>query len=203
MARHFTESKLVIASHNPGKIQEITALLKPFGCDLISAAALGLEEPEETGATFAANAELKARAAAQGSGLVALADDSGLSVKALRGDPGIFSARWAGPDKDFSLAMQTVEDRLNKKNDRSAYFACALALFWPDNGNEGHLEVFEGRVNGTLVWPARGNQGFGYDPMFVANGFDITFAEMRPGDKHLISHRADAFRKLVNGCFRN
>jgi XTP/dITP diphosphohydrolase len=203
MSRHFTESKLVIASHNPGKVKEITALLEPFGFDVVSASVLGLEEPEETGSTFAANAELKARAAAQGSGLVTLADDSGLAVRALGGDPGVYSARWAGPNKNFSLAMQTVEDRLSGKDDRSACFVCALALFWPDNDNEGHLEVFEGRVNGTLVWPPRGSQGFGYDPMFVANSFGITFAEMKPEDKHLISHRANAFRKLVNGCFRN
>lgn len=203
MSRHFTESKLVIASHNPGKVKEIAALLEPFGCDVVSAIALGLEEPEETGSTFAANAELKARAAGQASGLVTLADDSGLAVTALGGAPGVFSARWAGPDKNFSLAMQTVEDRLSGKDDRSASFVCALALFWPKNGNEGHLEVFEGQVNGALVWPARGSQGFGYDPMFVANNFNITFAEMKPEDKHLISHRANAFRKLVNGCFRN
>ena len=203
MSRHFTESKLVIASHNPGKVKEIAALLEPFGCDVVSAIALGLEEPEETGSTFAANAELKARAAGQASGLVTLADDSGLAVTALGGAPGVFSARWAGPDKNFSLAMQTVEDRLSGKDDRSASFVCALALFWPECGNEGHLEVFEGQVNGALVWPARGTQGFGYDPMFVANSFNITFAEMKPEDKHLISHRANAFRKLVNGCFRN
>ena len=203
MPRKFSESKLLIASHNPGKIREISALLEPFDCEVVSASALGLEEPEETGSTFAANAALKARIAAESSGLVALADDSGLVIPALGGEPGIFSARWAGPDKNFFLAMQTVEDRLSLHDNRSAYFVCALALFWPENFNEGHLEVFEGRVNGNLVWPARGSQGFGYDPMFVANGYNSTFGEMKPEEKHPISHRADAFRKLVNGCFQN
>jgi len=197
MPRHFTESKLVIASHNPGKVREIAALLEHFGCEVVSAGDLGLGEPEETGATFAANAELKARAAAQSSNLPALADDSGLAVTALGGEPGIFSARWAGPDKDFALAMKTVEDRLSGKDDRSAHFVCALAMCWPD----GHVEAFKGRVDGTLVWPVRGSQGFGYDPMFMADGYDITFGEMEPNEKHRISHRADAFRKLVDGCF--
>jgi len=197
MPRHFTESKLVIASHNPGKVREIAALLEHFGCEVVSAGDLGLGEPEETGATFAANAELKARAAAQSSNLPALADDSGLAVTALGGEPGIFSARWAGPDKDFAHAMKTVEDRLSGKDDRSAHFVCALAMCWPD----GHVEAFKGRVDGTLVWPVRGSQGFGYDPMFMADGYDITFGEMEPNEKHRISHRADAFRKLVDGCF--
>ena len=197
MPRHFTESKLVIASHNLGKVREIAALLEHFGCEVVSAGDLGLGEPEETGATFAANAELKARAAAQSSNLPALADDSGLAVTALGGEPGIFSARWAGPDKDFALAMKTVEDRLSGKDDRSAHFVCALAMCWPD----GHVEAFKGRVDGTLVWPVRGSQGFGYDPMFMADGYDITFGEMEPNEKHRISHRADAFRKLVDGCF--
>ncbi|MBT3306229.1 MAG: RdgB/HAM1 family non-canonical purine NTP pyrophosphatase [Alphaproteobacteria bacterium] len=197
MARHFQESKLVIASHNPGKVREIAALLEPFGCDVVSAGDLGLEEPEETGTTFAANAELKARAAAEGANLPALADDSGLAVTALGGEPGIYSARWAGPDKDFTLAMQTVEEKLAGHTDRSAHFVCALALCWPD----GHMETFEGRVDGTLVWPMRGEKGFGYDPVFIAHDFDITFAEMDPQEKHRISHRADAFRKLVDGCF--
>jgi XTP/dITP diphosphohydrolase len=197
MPRHFTESKLVIASHNLGKVREIAALLEHFGCEVVSAGDLGLGEPEETGATFAANAELKARAAAQSSNLPALADDSGLAVTALGGEPGIFSARWAGPDKDFALAMKTVEDRLSGKDDRSAHFVCALAMCWPD----GHVEAFKGRVDGALVWPVRGSQGFGYDPMFMADGYDITFGEMEPNEKHRISHRADAFRKLVDGCF--
>lgn len=197
MPRHFTESKLVIASHNLGKVREIAALLEHFGCEVVSAGDLGLGEPEETGATFAANAELKARAAAQSAGLAALADDSGLAVTALGGEPGILSARWAGPDKDFTIAMQKVEDRLAEENDRSAHFVCALALCWPD----GHMETFEGRVDGTLIWPPKGDKGFGYDPVFVADGFEATFAEMEPDEKHSISHRADAFRKLVDGCF--
>jgi XTP/dITP diphosphohydrolase len=197
MPRHFAEPKLVIASHNPGKVREIAALLENFECEIISAGDLGLNEPIETGTTFAANAELKARAAAQSAGLAALADDSGLAVTALGGEPGILSARWAGPDKDFTIAMQKVEDRLAEENDRSAHFVCALALCWPD----GHMETFEGRVDGTLIWPPKGDKGFGYDPVFVADGFEATFAEMEPDEKHSISHRADAFRKLVDGCF--
>ena len=197
MPRHFAEPKLVIASHNPGKVREIAALLENFECEIISAGDLGLDEPIETGTTFAANAELKARAAAQSAGLAALADDSGLAVTALGGEPGILSARWAGPDKDFTIAMQKVEDRLAEENDRSAHFVCALALCWPD----GHMETFEGRVDGTLIWPPKGDKGFGYDSVFVADGFEATFAEMEPDEKHSISHRADAFRKLVDGCF--
>jgi XTP/dITP diphosphohydrolase len=203
MPRIFNESRLIIASHNSGKIREISALLQPFGIDVVSASTLGLDEPEETGSTFAANAELKARAAAKSTGLVALADDSGLAVTALGGEPGIFSARWAGPDKNFSIAMQAIEDKIGNQNDRSATFICALALFWPENTNEGHLELFEGRVDGTLVWPVRGSQGFGYDPMFKANGYEHTFAEMRPEEKHKINHRAIAFDKLINDCFKS
>jgi len=202
MPRHFEDDTLVIASHNPGKVREIAALLSPFGVAVKSAADLNLDEPEETGTTFAANAELKAKAAALASGLPALADDSGLVVAALGGEPGIHSARWAGPGKDFNVAMQKVEDGLQGKDDRSAHFTCALTLCWPD----GHMETFEGFVHGTLVWPPRGTQGFGYDPVFVADradgGHDITFAEMEPDEKHRISHRARAFRKLVDGCFR-
>ena len=167
----------------------------------MSAADLGLPEPEETGDTFAANAALKARAAAEASGLVALADDSGLQVAALDGEPGIRSARWAGPEKDFQAAMRRVEDALSGLDNRAANFACALALCWPDDDLGGHLETFEGFVYGTLVWPPRGENGFGYDPMFTADGHDITFGEMAPEDKHRISHRAAAFRKLVDGCF--
>ena len=195
--RRFEGSPLVIASHNPGKVREIADLLHPFGTEVMSAADLGLAEPIETGTTFAANAELKARAAAEASGQLALADDSGLVVAALAGAPGIHSARWAGPDKDFRAAMQKVEDELQGKNDRRAHFACALALCWPD----GNLEAFDGAVHGTLVWPPRGTEGFGYDPVFVADGHDLTFGEMDPVEKHRISHRADAFRKLVNACF--
>ena len=201
MPRPFHEPTLVIASHNPGKVREIAALLTPFGAKVVSAGDLGLAEPEETGATFAANAELKARAASEASGLPALADDSGLVVKALGGEPGIHSARWAGPDKDFKMAMQKVEDGLEGKEDRAAHFACALSLCWPDDGQGGHMETFEGFVHGVLVWPPRGDHGFGYDPVFRADGHAITFAEMDPDQKHKISHRGRAFRKLVDACF--
>jgi len=189
-------AKLVVASHNAGKVREIGALLEPFDIETVSAGDLGLPEPEETGLTFQANAELKARAAAEASGLLALADDSGLAVAALNGDPGIYSARWAGPSKDFSLAMEKVEHALKETGsaDRSAAFICGLALATPD----GRMEYFEGRVEGALVWPPRGDKGFGYDPVFVANGYDITFAEMEPDAKHAISHRADAFRQLTD-----
>ena len=197
MPRPFTEKKLVLATHNPGKVREIGTLLAPFGVEVVSAGDLGLPEPVEDGETFAANAEIKARAAAEASGLPALSDDSGLAVAALGGDPGIHSARWAGPDKDFTLAMRTVEDKLSGQDDRRAHFVCALALCWPD----GHLEVFEGTVNGTLVWPPRGDKGFGYDPVFMGDGYAITFGEMEPAEKHRISHRADAFGKLVAACF--
>lgn len=187
----------MIASHNPGKAREIAELLAPFGVAVVSAAALGLSEPEETGRTFAENAELKARAAAKAAGLPALADDSGLEVAALRGAPGTHSARWAGPTKDFAAAMRKIEAALKGQNDRAAHFTCALALAWPD----GHCDVFEGRVDGHLVWPPRGSHGFGYDPIFVPEGFAQTFGEMEPAAKHAISHRADAFRKLVTACF--
>lgn len=197
MARHFEGGKLVIASHNPGKVREIGDLLRPYDARVMSAAELNLEEPEETGTTFVANAELKARFVAEASGLPALSDDSGLVVEALGGAPGVVSARWAGPDKDFAVAMRRVEDELAGASNRRAYFACALALCWPD----GHCEIFEGTVHGDLVWPPRGTLGFGYDPMFVAEGRDITFGEMDPEEKHRISHRADAFGKLVAACF--
>ena len=195
--RHFEGGSLVIASHNPGKVREIADLLQPFGAEVTSAADLGLAEPIETGATFAENAALKARAAAEASGQPALADDSGLVVAALAGEPGIHSARWAGPDKDFRAAMKKVEAGLQGQDDRRAHFACALSLCWPD----GHRETFEGAVHGTLVWPPRGTRGFGYDPVFVADGHDLTFGEMDPDQKHKISHRADAFGKLVDACF--
>jgi len=197
MARRFDQPKLVIASHNAGKVREIAELLEPFGVEVVSAGALGLAEPEETGTTFIDNALLKAHAAARGANLPALADDSGLAVTALDGAPGIYSARWAGPDKDFSAAMAKVEDLLRGAEDRSAKFVCALALAWPD----GHAEVFEGTVAGEITWPPRGDKGFGYDPIFAADGEDITFAEMDPARKHALSHRADAFAKLVAACF--
>ncbi len=197
MVRKFDGGTLVIASHNPGKVREINALLSSFGADVVSAGALGLPEPEETGTTFFANAELKARASALGSGHVALADDSGLAVHALNGDPGIYSARWGGPDKDFDIAMGLVEEKLGDNPDRTAHFACVLSLCWPD----GHCETVEGAVYGTLVWPPRGDLGFGYDPMFIPDGLTETFGEMDQAEKHNISHRADAFKKLVERCF--
>ena len=200
MARRFADKKLVIASHNPGKVREIGELMAPFGVEVVSAGALGLPEPEETGTTFEANAELKALAAATAAKLPALADDSGLVVHALNGDPGIYSARWAGPGKDFSLAMRKVEDALTAKKatDRGAHFVACLTLAWPD----GHMETFRGEVHGTLVWPPRGDKGFGYDPMFLPEGETQTFGEIEPATKHGMSHRARAFEKLVAACFR-
>jgi XTP/dITP diphosphohydrolase len=197
MSRRFAGGDLVIASHNPGKVREIDELLRPFNATVQSAEALGLAEPEETGATFEANAELKALAAARASGKPALADDSGLCVMALGGDPGIYSARWAGPAKDFKLAMCKVEEALGGKADRRAFFVAALSLAWPD----GHVETFRGEVHGTLVWPPRGARGFGYDPMFLPDGGALTFGEMEPQAKHKISHRARAFAQLTLACF--
>ena len=198
--RKLAPGKLVIASHNEGKVREIRALLASYGIEPVSAKSLDLPEPEETGTTFVANAELKAMQAADLSGLPALADDSGLCVEALNGDPGIFSARWAGETKDFGLAMRLVEDNIQKlgpDTDRDAHFVCALALAWPD----GHVEWFEGRVDGLLVWPPRGDNGFGYDPMFVADGHDRTYGELSPDEKHADNHRARAFRELVSAVF--
>ncbi len=184
---------LVVASHNKGKVREIEELLSPFGFTVKGAAELGLVEPEETEATFEGNAILKARAAAEVSGMTALADDSGLSVNALDGAPGIYSARWAGEAKDFYAAMARVERELRDAKDRSAKFVCVLALASPD----GEVETFRGEVEGTLVFPPRGAKGFGYDPIFVANGMSETFAEIDPGAKHAMSHRARAFEKFV------
>jgi len=200
--RKFDGQKLVVASHNKGKVREIGALIQPFGIEPVSAAELGLAEPEETGLTFVENAELKAGIAAKSSGEIALADDSGLAVDALNGDPGIYSARWAGPAKDFQLAMSIVNQALKHANamtpeTRRAHFVCALSLAWPD----GHMETFEGKVFGQIVWPMRGSKGFGYDPIFVPDGHDITFGEMDPDAKHAISHRADAFRQLMDAVF--
>jgi XTP/dITP diphosphohydrolase len=188
--------RLVIASHNPGKVGEIETLFAPYGVVAIGAAALGLPEPEETGATFEANAELKARAAAEASRLPALADDSGLVVPALDGAPGIYSARWAGPAKDFRIAMERVHRELGGK-DRRAHFVAVLALAWPD----GATETFRGEIHGQLTWPPRGERGFGYDPIFIADGYDQTFGEIDPNLKHRISHRARAFAKLVEAGF--
>jgi XTP/dITP diphosphohydrolase len=196
VTRRLAPGKLVVASHNPGKVREISPMLAPHGIEPVSAASLGLPEPPETGTSFAANAELKAREAADLSGLPAIADDSGLCVDALHGDPGIYSARWAGPDKDFSLAMRLVEDGLRAAGPeagRDAHFICALSVAWPD----GDIVTFEGRVDGTLVWPPRGTRGFGYDPMFVPLGGTESYGEIDPGQKHATSHRARAFAKLV------
>jgi XTP/dITP diphosphohydrolase len=194
-------TRLVVASHNAGKVREIYDLVAPHGLAVVSAGELGLLEPEETGTTFAANAELKARAAATASGLPALSDDSGLEVDALDGAPGIYSARWAGPGKDFSLAMQRVADEVRQRGAWTvpgprANFIAALCLAWSD----GELATFEGRVFGHLVWPPRGTKGFGYDPMVVPDGHTLTFGEMEPAAKHAISHRARAFEQFAAAC---
>lgn len=196
VGRRLEPGRLVLATHNPGKVREIAALLGPFGMDVVAAGDLGLPEPEETGSTFAANAALKALAAATASGLPALADDSGLCVDALGGAPGIYSARWAGPTKDFAVAMQRVHDAIADGSD-GAHFVCALTLAWPD----GHFETYEGRVCGAIVWPPRGTLGFGYDAMFVADGMTETFGQIDPHIKHAMSHRAQAFAQLVAACF--
>lgn len=202
MTRRLEGGELVVASHNPGKVREIAALLAPYDMCVRSAGDLGLPEPEEIGATFADNARIKAESAARESGKPALSDDSGLVVPALDGAPGIRSARWAGPEKDFRLAM----DRLHRELEAAgadahpaAHFTCALALAWPD----GTTEVFEGHIHGHLTFPPRGDKGFGYDPVFVPEGHEITFGEMEPEKKHAISHRANAFAKLIDACFRD
>jgi XTP/dITP diphosphohydrolase len=195
MARRLNPGeKLVVATHNQGTLREIEVLVAPFGMSVVSAGALGLPEPEETGDTFEANALLKAEAAAAASGLPALADDSGIAVDALGGAPGIYSARWAGPGKDFAAAMGSVEDKLRAlgataPEQRKAHFVAVLALAYPDGGHD----LFRGEVHGTLVYPPRGANGFGYDPMFVPNGHDVTFGEMDPAAKQAMSHRARAF----------
>ncbi|MEH6716780.1 RdgB/HAM1 family non-canonical purine NTP pyrophosphatase [Parasphingorhabdus flavimaris] len=204
--RKLAPGRLVIASHNQGKVREIRALLEPYGIEPVSAGDLGLPEPEETGTSFAENALLKARASAEGADCVALADDSGLCVAALGGKPGVYTADWAerqafegAPGRDWYMAMGKVEGLLAEQGpdvDRSAYFVATLALAWPD----GHSEIFEGRVEGKLVWPPRGALGFGYDPVFQPNGFGQTFAELDPAQKQAMSHRADAFAKLVAAC---
>jgi XTP/dITP diphosphohydrolase len=196
-----TGTRLVIASHNAGKVREIGELVAPYGLSVVSAGELGLPEPEETGSTFTANAELKALAAAQAAGMPSLADDSGLEVEVLGGAPGIYSARWAGPTKDFGLAMQWVADEVRERDGwrtpgPRANFTAVLCLAWPD----GASAAFEGKVYGHLVWPPRGTRGFGYDPMFVADGETLTFGEMEPSAKHAISHRARAFAKFVVAC---
>jgi XTP/dITP diphosphohydrolase len=199
MTRRFTEKRLVVASHNAGKVREIGELIAPYKVEAISAAALNLPEPEETETTFKGNALLKARAAARAARMPALADDSGLCVDALNGAPGVYSARWAGPTKDFAVAMRLVHEKMVAKPEATdtARFVCALALAWPDD----HAEVFEGEVRGRIIWPPRGTRGFGYDPIFIADGYDVTFGEMEPAAKHAISHRARAFAKLIEACF--
>ena len=200
--------RLVIATRNPGKLKEMRELLMPYGIEAVSAGELGLAEPAESGTSFKENARIKASAAATAAGLPAFADDSGLTVDALDGDPGIYSARWAGPEKDFRRAMQTVEDKLRERgarehSQRNAHFVSALCLAWPD----GHVDEFEGTVDGTLVWPPRGERGFGYDPMFLPSGHTRTFGEMTNVEKHGLpprgkglSHRARAFLKLAEAC---
>ncbi len=194
MTRRLTGKTLIAATHNAGKVTELKALFEPLGFDVRSAIDLGLPEPEETEDTFTGNAELKALAAAKATGEPALSDDSGLSVAPLNGDPGIYSARWAGEPRDFYAAMDKVRTALEEtgSDDRSAKFVCALALAWPD----GHTEVFEGEVHGELVFPPRGTRGFGYDPIFIADGETLTFGEMDPDRKHAMSHRAAAFARL-------
>ena len=196
MTRRLSPGRLVIATHNPGKVVEMGELLAPFGMDLVSAGELGLPEPEETETTFRGNAALKALAAARASGLPALADDSGLCIDALGGDPGLLSARWAGPGKDFGLAMTRVRDLMPAGAPDTAHFICALCLAWPD----GHTEDFEGRVDGRIVWPPRGHNGFGYDPIFLMDGKTQTYGEMPRAEKEADNHRARAFRQLVAAC---
>ncbi len=198
--RWLAPGPLVIASHNEGKVREISALLGPYGIEPVSAATLGLPEPDETEDSFIGNARLKAVAAARATGMVALADDSGLCVDALAGAPGIYSARWAGPDKNFDVAMAQIERALAEAQadatQRGAHFVCALSVAWPDE----HSEEFEGKVFGALQFPPCGTMGFGYDPIFVPRGFDISFAQMEPDAKHAMSHRAKAFEQLVRCC---
>jgi XTP/dITP diphosphohydrolase len=189
--------KLVLASHNRGKLREIADLLRPVGVEVVSAAALGLPEPEEAAPDFAGNARIKALAAAGATGYPALSDDSGFCVAALGGAPGVHSARWAGPGKDFNRAMATVHERIGEHPDRRAWFIAALCLAWPD----GHTQTYLGRIDGTAVWPPRGDRGFGYDPMFVPAGGRQTFGEMDPDEKHLVSHRARAFAQVLTSCF--
>lgn len=205
--RHIT-GRLVIATHNPGKLAEMRELLAPYGIEAVSAAELNLDEPEETGTTFAANARIKATAAANATGLPAFADDSGLCVDALEGQPGIYSARWAGPSKDFMAAMTQIERLLQERDatdpaQRKAHFVSALCVAWPD----GHVEEVEERVDGQMVWPPRGTAGFGYDPAFLPDGHGRTFGEMTSIEKHGLpphgmglSHRAKAFVKLAEIC---
>ena len=199
--RKLVEKKIVLASHNKGKLVEIAKLVEPFGIEVVSAGDLGLSEPEETESTFAGNARIKAHFAAKESGLPALSDDSGITVDALDGAPGVYTADWAETPKgrDFAMAMTKVQDLLDGKSaptPRTAAFHCTLCIAWPD----GDDELFEGRVDGQVVWPMRGDHGFGFDPVFQPNGFDVTFAEMLPEEKAPLTHRARAFEMLVRDC---
>jgi XTP/dITP diphosphohydrolase len=190
-------SRLVLASHNKGKLVELADLLRPYQIEIVSAGALGLPEPDETAPDFAGNARIKAVAAATTTGLPAFSDDSGFCVAALNGEPGVLSARWAGPEKDFATAMARVHERVGDTADRRAWFVAALCLAWPD----GHTETFVGRVDGNMVWPPRGDKGFGYDPIFIPGGGTRTFGEMEPAEKHTLSHRARAFAQVMASCF--
>ena len=202
MTRKFDGDRILIATHNAGKLDEMRQLFAPYGVKVVSAAELNLSEPEETETTFVGNARIKARAAVAATGLPALADDSGIEVQALGNAPGVYTADWAETPlgRDFLMAMTKTHEKLeavDAPHPRRARFRATLVLAWPD----GHEEVFEGRVNGTLVWPIRGRMGHGYDPMFQPDGYDVTFAEMDPNEKNRVSHRADAFTKLIAGCF--
>lgn len=188
---------LVLASHNAGKLREIEALMRPLGINVVSAGALGLPEPEENAPDFHGNAVIKAVTAATASGKPALSDDSGFCVAALGGEPGVLSARWAGPSKDFAAAMARVREKIGDNPDKRAWFIAALCLAWPD----GHTETFIGRIDGAVVWPPKGDRGFGYDPMFVPAGGALTFGEMEPDQKHAVSHRARAFAQVMASCF--
>jgi XTP/dITP diphosphohydrolase len=190
-------SRLVLASHNKGKLVELEALLRPYQIDIVSAGALGLPEPEETAPDFVGNARIKALAAASATGIPAFSDDSGFCVAALEGAPGVLSARWAGPEKDFAKAMRLVNEQVGTSGERRVWFMAALCLAWPD----AHTETFLGRVDGTMVWPPRGANGFGYDPMFLPEGGSLTFGEMDPDTKHTVSHRARAFAQVMVACF--
>ncbi|AXI56591.1 non-canonical purine NTP pyrophosphatase, RdgB/HAM1 family [Sulfitobacter sp. JL08] len=202
MTRKFTDKTLLVATHNQGKLEEIAALLAPFDVSVVGAAEMNLAEPDETEATFVGNARIKAHAAARATGLPALADDSGIEIEALGNAPGVYTADWAETPsgRDFVMAMTRTHNELEAVNapyPRKARFCCTLVLAWPD----GHDEVFPGVMPGQVVWPMRGNQGHGYDPIFVPDGYDVTFGEMDRWEKNKISHRADAFKKLVAGCF--
>jgi XTP/dITP diphosphohydrolase len=198
MGRKFSPgTRLVLASHNKGKLAELEDLLRPYRIEVVSAGALALPEPDETAPDFAGNARIKALAAATATGLPAFSDDSGFCSAALGGEPGVLSARWGGPEKDFAKAMALVNERVGDAPERRAWFVAALCLAWPD----GHTETFVGRVDGTMVWPPRGEKGFGYDPMFVPEGSASTFGEMDPEAKHEVGHRARAFAQVIAACF--